>query len=343
MENVTERFLRREAEEAFPLNKDGSTALVRSGNGVFFVRKEVDRDSFFIYKVLARLSAEGRLRRIPKIYGLRETVAGGEVEEEFVAGETVADALERGMKFSEAEICSVVEALCDDLEVLHGLGFVHRDLSAGNIILTDNGPKILDFGISRAVEPGKDRDTRLLGTPGFAAPEQYGFSQSDARTDVYSLGALMRTMLTGGENIPADGPIGRVSSVCMRMDPRRRYKSVKKLRAELRRVRAALSKGKDSFRGDVCRLLPWLFLGLIFVAPMVYGDAAPRGALEFLLFFTGFVLIPAVLWTNFMGVLRFFGYNMTCSRFMRVFLPAALTLAAVFAVFMIYIFTGGVD
>lgn len=92
------------------------------------------------------------------------------------------------------------EELCRLLAELHRLDppIVHRDVKPENIILSPEGkPRLIDFGIARRYKPGCDTDTVHMGTRTTAAPEQYGFSQSDQRTDLYALGVTLRWMLTG--------------------------------------------------------------------------------------------------------------------------------------------------
>ena len=80
-----------------------------------------------------------------------------------------------------------------------------------------------------------EADTQVLGTTGFAAPEQYGLSQSDARTDIYSLGVLMNVMLTGQHPSKrlAEGRMGRIIEHCTRVNPAKRYRDVLRLMEEL--------------------------------------------------------------------------------------------------------------
>lgn len=80
-----------------------------------------------------------------------------------------------------------------------------RDLKPGNVMVTPSGAvKVIDFGIARIYQPGKAGDTIAMGTPGYAPPEQYGRAQSDARVDVYALGATLHYALTGHD--PGDTP-----------------------------------------------------------------------------------------------------------------------------------------
>ena len=122
---------------------------------------------------------------------------------DFVEGETLEKRLEKapGRRLPLGEALNVIRQLCDVLEYLHRQNppVVFRDLKPGNVMLTPQREvKLIDFGIARFFKPGQARDTVSLGTPGYAAPELYGgLGQSDPRSDVYSLGALLLHMVTG--------------------------------------------------------------------------------------------------------------------------------------------------
>lgn len=97
--------------------------------------------------------------------------------------------------------------LCDVLDYLHGQQppVIFRDLKPTNIMLDRDGKiKLIDFGIARHFKAGKTSDTTSFGTAGYAPPEQYGKGQTDARSDIYALGATLHHLLTGRD--PADNP-----------------------------------------------------------------------------------------------------------------------------------------
>ncbi|MEI2691331.1 MAG: serine/threonine-protein kinase [Anaerolineae bacterium] len=120
---------------------------------------------------------------------------------EFVEGQTLEDYLSRrGGSVSEAEARGWAAQLCDVLGYLHRQQppVIFRDLKPANVMLTPQGQlKLIDFGIARFFKAGKPGDTLVMGTPGYAAPEQHGQGQTDARSDVYSLGVLLHHLLTG--------------------------------------------------------------------------------------------------------------------------------------------------
>src|SRR5699024_6653849 len=102
--------------------------------------------------------------------------------------------------------------ICKALWVLHSMAAVHRDIKPENVILRGSDAVLIDFDAARLHKPDHETDTQILGTTGFAAPEQYGLSQSDTRTDIYSLGILINVMLTGERPSKklAEGHMGRV-------------------------------------------------------------------------------------------------------------------------------------
>jgi serine/threonine protein kinase len=122
---------------------------------------------------------------------------------DYVDGDTLEDRLKKaqGGRLPLKEALSITRQLCDVLGYLHAQSppVVFRDLKPGNVMITPRGEvKLIDFGIARFFKPGQTQDTVNLGTPGYAAPEQYGGrGQTDPRSDVYGLGVLLHQMLTG--------------------------------------------------------------------------------------------------------------------------------------------------
>ncbi len=174
---------------------------------------------------------------------------------EFVEGETLARRLERSPhhRLPLQEALPIVRQLCDVLEYLHSRKppVIFRDLKPSNIMLTPEGRvKLIDFGIARFFKPGQRQDTVNLGTPGYAAPEQYGgLGQSDPRTDIYSLGVLLHQMVTGYDPAAAAVPfpvppprslkpdippeVERVILRATQMQPEARYPTIPALRTDL--------------------------------------------------------------------------------------------------------------
>lgn len=121
--------------------------------------------------------------------------------------------------------------ICSGLSVLHNAGIIHRDIKPSNLILGDDGHiKIIDFDAARIKKPNADKDTAFIGTDGFAPPEQYGFMQTDERSDIYSLGVTMKLLL---RDKYAHSPYRRVAEKCMRFNPEQRYSSAEQVKRAL--------------------------------------------------------------------------------------------------------------
>jgi serine/threonine protein kinase len=117
--------------------------------------------------------------------------------EDYVEGRDLLSLFEENRDFREDEVVNWAVQICDCLIYIHGKAIVYRDLKPSNVLITDDGSvKLLDFGIARMYQAGKAQDTIIMGTPGFSPPEQYGKSQTDARSDIFSLGATMHFLLS---------------------------------------------------------------------------------------------------------------------------------------------------
>ena len=146
---------------------------------------------------------------------------------------TAARACDRdGLDF--ASKISILTQICDGLDFLHSADppIIHRDIKASNIMVTDDGiVKIIDYDAAKIYITGQKKDTVMIGTQGLAAPEQYGFAQSDVRTDLYALGKLIERMLP--DNIDAK----RIAGKATQMDPNKRYISALQMKHQIRRIR----------------------------------------------------------------------------------------------------------
>jgi serine/threonine protein kinase/Tol biopolymer transport system component len=151
--------------------------------------------------------------QVPRIYDHFSDREHWYLVMQYLEGTTLETYLEaraaQGKPIQVDEALAIVLQLCRVLSYLHTREppVIFRDLKPGNIIRVPGGTLcLIDFGIARHFRPGQARDTQPLGSPGYAAPEQYGRAQTTPQTDIYSLGALLHALLTGQD--PAEQPSG---------------------------------------------------------------------------------------------------------------------------------------
>ena len=223
-------------------------------NSELCVKKTLDIYSHDVYEQLASVRIEG----VPAV---KECVADDGkliVVEEYVQGRSLKQVLDEQGLLNEEQAYDIAVQLADILVRLHQLepAIVHRDI---NIIIEKNGHvNLIDFNAARHVNADKNEDTRMLGTVYFAAPEQFGFGQSDERTDIYGLGATINYIMTGdkpGAGI-AECRFSDILKKCLMVDAKDRYQSAEELRGVLdmlnysivqdNRKKAETAFGKDN-------------------------------------------------------------------------------------------------
>lgn len=194
------------------------------------VKKTLDIYSQGVYEQLATIRIEG----VPAV---RECIADDGrliVVEEYVQGKSLNQVLDEQGLLNEEQAYEIAVQLADILVRLHNLepSIVHRDIKPSNIIMEKNGHvNLIDFNAARHVSADKNEDTRMLGTVYFAAPEQFGFGQSDERTDIYGLGATINYIMTGdkpGAGI-AECRFSDILKKCLMVDAKDRYRSAAEL------------------------------------------------------------------------------------------------------------------
>ena len=229
------------------IDEKGKISLKRNElDGRICVEKHIDFETEPVYQFLKTHPNAGT----PEIYECVEDEEYVIVLEEYVTGETL-EQLRSEREFSQGEAADIIFRLCQILEPLHQANppIVCRDLKAENVIVDREGElKIIDFDIARVYRPGQNRDTHMLGTQEYAAPEQFGYQQTDPRTDIYALGVLLNYLVLGKFLFEQklQGPLGTVVEKCTRMDPDQRYQTVGALALDLQGKRKHLDAGVES-------------------------------------------------------------------------------------------------
>lgn len=172
---------------------------------------------------------------------------------EYLEGISLYELAASNGPLSPSKIRSAALSVCQVLRYLHSQQppVICRDVKPQNVILDPSGRcHLIDLGAARRYRPEKQTDTVFMGTQATAPPEQFGYQQTDQRSDIYSLGMLMRFLLTGSFDPPpsetAHDPLNRVIRRCTAFDPKKRYPSVQALSRALkysrqRRTAAAVS------------------------------------------------------------------------------------------------------
>ena len=150
----------------------------------------------------ARIAAALEHPNVVTIYGLRIADKRLYMILEYLPGGSLQELIEQRGKFPPGQVVKLISGICEGLARLHAQGIVHRDIKAGNILLTaDNRPKITDFGIAHVPQAAGGMALTQAGfqpsTVLFSSPEQFRGEQLDARSDVYQVGELLYHLLTG--------------------------------------------------------------------------------------------------------------------------------------------------
>lgn len=236
-------------ERVLARGKGGVTELVTVEGAGPFVRKKIPNE-------LARRSVWSALAdcdcaRLPQVEATYKTPDEFVVVYDFVPGDTLEALVKQAGPLDAAQAVSLALDICEAAGALHAQGVVHRDITPKNVVASSDGAHLIDLGIARLYAEGATRDTNALGTWGFAAPEQYGFKQTDARSDVYSIGCVLGYLLTGvmpdedayhdalADESVVPAHLRAVVERATNMEPSARYQSAMDLAAALRCERDA--------------------------------------------------------------------------------------------------------
>ena len=141
---------------------------------------------------------------IVTVYDAGEELGVAFIAMEFVAGQTVEQALRERGRLERTQVCTVIAQVAGALDYAHGKGVVHRDIKPGNLMLPGEGVKITDFGVAKILSHQATQSDLMLGTPNYMAPEQIAARGVDGRTDQFALGVIAYELLTGERPFQAD-------------------------------------------------------------------------------------------------------------------------------------------
>ena len=188
------------------------------------------------YELLCRLEHP----QLPRALAYVESGGAEYLLREYVEGVSLAELVDSRGPLTPKEVRAAAMSLCEVLQYLHSRSepVICRDVKPQNVVMTPDGRCcLIDLGAARRFSPGSPEDTVFIGTQATAPPEQYGYQQTDQRSDVYSLGVLIRYLLRGSYERPSAGdnsPLERIIRRCTAFDPQNRYPSVSAVRRALR-------------------------------------------------------------------------------------------------------------
>ena len=255
--------------------------LGQGGMGRVYQARNINTDTFWAIKEICKkedaevdLLAEPKLLKklehpaLPRLFDILEQDGKLYIVSDYIDGISLDKKLEAENKIAEEIVADWAVQLSKVLEYLHSLKpnpIIYRDMKPSNIILASSGIlKLIDFGIAREYKPQSNGDTVYIGTPGYAAPEQYGTGQTSAASDIYSLGVTLHHLLTGKS--PIEPPYGlkpiklfddtlslemeAIVWKCTRENSAERYQSASELLRELEALQRKYGNGLPGMAGS---------------------------------------------------------------------------------------------
>lgn len=207
---------------------------------IYLVQSQID-ELYYIERVINKKNVELYYKlknihntHIPEIYEIKEEDTHLIIIEQYINSPTL-DTYMLNNKLYEKEIKIIIKQVCDAAMILHDHDIVHRDIKPENIFYDGHHIVLFDFDIARIYNSHQTQDTTILGSVGYAAPEQFGFKQTDCRTDIYAIGVLMNVLYTS--KLPNEylyqGEDRKIIKKATQIDPKDRYDNVKMLKRAL--------------------------------------------------------------------------------------------------------------
>ncbi len=193
--------------------KSRVTLVKDTASQTLYIQKELNGPQYVYKKLLGQTWPY-----LPKIFQVSYKNGVTSVLEEYIDGVPIHQA-----GLSEKQLMRAFQELCETLSFLHKQKIIHKDIKPENILIARDGHiRLIDFDISRTQKEEAGHDTRILGTRGFAPPEQYGFAQTDARSDIYQAGITLKQLLGP---LAKDRKYEKLIKKCTSLDPKNRFPS----------------------------------------------------------------------------------------------------------------------
>ena len=243
---------------------------------------------------------------------------------DYIEGETLEDYMSKTRQgyLPLPEVLTIGIQLCKVLNLLHSQEspIIFRDVKPSNMMRTSKGRLyLIDFGIARSFTPGKSKDTGPLGSPGYAAPEQYGTAQTTAQTDIYSLGVTLQSLLTGQDPLdtttaasagqPVPRKLRQLLDRMLEKDPGKRPASVKEVEIQLTHIKRGIIGPLLSFLGGLLQAsLPFPFIVLLAFCLRQFPQIPhifPLNAVVLAFYFVFICISPFAIIKHFINAIRF--------------------------------------
>lgn len=315
-------------EERLKISYYKDIAVLNEEHHVYLVQ-HINTAQIFVKKILSvydinvyRRIYQNPISGIPKIFELYEENGELTLIEEYIPGKTLQQVIDAGGSISQEKTAEYALKICDILKSLHSSNppIVHRDIKPSNVMLSNEGTiYLIDLNAAKYQKSGTERDTRLLGTEGYAAPEQFGFGSSTVQTDIYSLGILMNTLLYGRLHSTENdiSVLTPIINKCCKLDSKDRYKNIDQLRDALLLLNPNSKRSKSRFLPPGFRTGKWWHIAFASIFYLLYiasaclffyvADKPSDYAVVFFLLIS--TLLHLLACTNYLNCWRFFPFR----------------------------------
>lgn len=281
------------------------------------IKSEIASDQKTIERFRSELKFARKIRHknVCQMYDLNKEEGAYYITMEYVSGEDLKSFIRRAKRLDTGTAVSIARDVCEGLAEAHRLSVVHRDLKPQNIMVDDDGnARIMDFGIARSLEAeGITAEGVMIGTPEYMSPEQVDGMETDARSDIYSMGVILYEAVTGRVPFKGNTPfsiavkhktevpqeprkinpqvpeaLSRMILKCMEKDKEMRYQKVEDLLADLNEVEREIPTGERVYpKRELLFRSIWRLLKerkiIATLAAFIGGGAAVLGFIRYII------------------------------------------------------------